>query len=79
MYKRQTLYIGIPADSVLATLAQLASNLFLTVVLAFLIFAVGVWVLSRQVLSPVQLVTRASSRVTGEDLTQRVPVPNSSD
>ena len=74
-----TLYIGIPADSVLATLAQLASNLFLTVVLAFLIFAVGVWVLSRQVLSPVQLVTRASSRVTGEDLTQRVPVPNSSD
>ena len=74
-----TLYIGIPAGSVAATLRQLAKNLGLTVVSAFLAFAAGVWILSRQVLSPVQRVTRAASRVTGKDLTRRVPVPKTKD
>ena len=40
-----TLYIGIPADAGAATLSQLANNLLLTILLAFLIFAAGVWIL----------------------------------
>ncbi|UCH24607.1 MAG: HAMP domain-containing protein [Trueperaceae bacterium] len=71
--------IGVPASGVAATLNQLANNLRFTVVAAFIIFALGVWLLSRQVLSPVQRVKEAAARVTSRDLSQRVPVPASSD
>ena len=72
-------FVGIPSGGVRAQLSQLASDLTLTVLLAFVIFAVGVWLLSRQVLSPVQRVTQAASRVSGRDLSLRVPVPTSRD
>ncbi|MBA2667488.1 MAG: HAMP domain-containing protein [Trueperaceae bacterium] len=71
--------VGLPASSTEAALAQLAQDLGLTVVLAFLAFALGVWLLSRQVLSPLQRVTQAASRVSSRDLSQRVPVPSSQD
>jgi two-component system, OmpR family, sensor kinase len=71
--------VGLPASSVELALEQLAQDLGLTVVLAFLAFALGVWLLSRQVLAPVQRVTQAASRVSSRDLSQRVPVPRSQD
>ncbi len=71
--------IGIPIGSVQATLDQLASDLGLTVLVAFLTFALGVWLLSLRVLAPVQRVTQAAARVSGTDLARRVPVPRSED
>jgi two-component system, OmpR family, sensor kinase len=71
--------VGIPASNVRLALDQLAQDLGLTVVLAFLAFALGVWMLARQVLSPVQRLTHAASRVSSRDLSQRVPVPKSQD
>jgi heavy metal sensor kinase len=67
--------IPFPAD----TLTQLRYDLFRTVLSAFLIFAVGVWLLSRRVLLPVKRVTQAAARVSGQDLAQRVPVPRTHD
>ena len=71
--------IGLPAANMATILDQLASDLGLTVILAFVAFGLGVYLLSRQVLSPVQRVTHAASRVTGRDLSQRVPVPRTDD
>jgi two-component system, OmpR family, sensor kinase len=71
--------VGLPASTVQTALEQLARDLGLTVIVAFLAFAFGVWLLSRQVLAPVQRVTHAASRVSSRDLSQRVPVPKSED
>ena len=71
--------VGIPSSGTAETLDQLANDLALTVILAFVFFGVGVFLLSRQVLAPVQRVTHAAARVTGRDLSQRVPVPRSED
>jgi len=71
--------VGVPTSSVDATLDQLSYDLSLAVVVAFLVFAIGVWLLSRQVLAPVQRVTQAASRVSSRDLSQRVPMPRSQD
>ncbi|MFN2322510.1 MAG: sensor histidine kinase [Trueperaceae bacterium] len=71
--------IGLPIGSVQATLDQLATDLGLIVLVAFLTFALGVWLLSRRVLAPVQRVTQAAARVSGTDLARRVPVPRSED
>lgn len=72
-------FVGVPASNVAATLEQLARDLGLTVVAAFVFFAAGVFLLSRQVLRPLERVTQAAARVTGRDLEQRVPVPRSDD
>jgi len=72
-------FVGVPATNVAATVDQLAQDLGLTVVAAFVAFAVGVFLLSRQVLRPLERVTQAAGRVTGNDLSQRVPVPRSHD
>jgi len=61
------------------TLTQLRTNLLQTILLAFVIFTLGVWFLSRQVLAPLKRVTSAASRVSSQDLSQRVPVPRSRD
>ncbi len=71
--------VGVPTSAVEATLAQLAQDLGFAVIGAFLVFAVGVWWLSRQVLAPVQRVTQGAARVSSRDLSQRVPVPRSHD
>lgn len=71
--------VGVPASEVSITLNKLRSDLGVTVVLAFIAFALGVWLLSRQVLAPLQRVTQAAARVTSRDLSQRVPVPRSKD
>jgi heavy metal sensor kinase len=71
--------VGVPSAAVEATLEQLAQDLGLAVVGAFLVFALGVWWLSRQVLAPVQRVTHAAARVSSRDLSQRVPVADSQD
>lgn len=72
-------FVGVPATTVDASLDQLARDLGLTVVASFVAFAVGVFLLSRQVLRPLERVTQAAARVTGLDLSQRVPVPVSDD
>lgn len=71
--------VGLPVGGVQDTLEQLARDLGLIVLVAFLAFAVGVWLLSRRVLAPVQRVTQAAARVSGTDLARRVPVPRSDD
>lgn len=73
------MFVGIPSSSVKRTVDQLARDLGLTVLIAFLVFAIGVWLLSGRVLAPLKRVTAAAARVSGQDLTQRVPVPQSHD
>ena len=76
---RALVLVGVPTSEVTSTLNKLSSDLGITVVLAFIAFAIGVWLLSRQVLSPLQRVTHAAARVSGRDLSHRVPVPRSND
>lgn len=71
--------VGVPAESFTAALKQLRLALFLTSAGAFIICALGIWFLSRGVLSPLHRITHTAARVTGADLTQRVPVPKSND
>lgn len=71
--------VGLPTSNLQVTLEQLAQDLGLTVLVAFAAFAFGVWWLARQVLAPVQRVTQAASRVSGTDLSRRVPVPRTDD
>jgi two-component system, OmpR family, sensor kinase len=71
--------VGVPTSNVQATLDQLARDLGLTVLVAFLSFALGVWWLARQVLAPVQRVTQAAAQVSSKDLQRRVPVPSTDD
>ena len=72
-------FVGMPASNVASIVDQLGQDLGLTVILAFVAFAVGVFLLSRQVLRPLERVTQAAERVTGRDLSHRVPVPASDD
>jgi two-component system OmpR family sensor kinase len=76
---RALILVGVPTSEINITLNKLSSDLGLTVVLAFIAFAIGVWLLSRQVLAPLQRVTHAAALVTGRDLYHRVPVPPSKD
>ena len=71
------LIVGLPVPT--ETLAQLRRNLVYTVLIAFVIFALGVYLLSSRVLLPLKRVTTAASRVSSQDLSQRVPVPKSRD
>ncbi len=61
------------------TLTGLRSLLLRTALIAFAVFAIGVWLLSSRVLQPVKRVTRAAMLVSGRDLSQRVPVPKTKD
>ncbi|MEJ2667139.1 MAG: HAMP domain-containing sensor histidine kinase [Deinococcales bacterium] len=72
-------FVGIPSSTVAHTLDQLARNLILTVLLAFLASGAGVWLLSSRALEPLKRVTAAAARVSGRDLSQRVPTPRSRD
>ncbi|MBX3142921.1 MAG: HAMP domain-containing histidine kinase [Trueperaceae bacterium] len=71
--------IGVPAGLMASTLEQLARDLVLTVIVAFLAFALGVWVLADRVLAPLKRVTEAAARISGSEITKRVPVPNGRD
>jgi heavy metal sensor kinase len=73
------LLVGIPLNSVTDILTRLSRALTLVVMVAFVSFAIGVWLLSYRVLAPVKRVTQTASRVTGLDLSQRVPVPKTDD
>ena len=44
-----------------------------TALIAFLVFAIGVYLLSGQVLTPVKNMTRAAAQISGQDLSKRVP------
>ncbi len=61
------------------TFNDLLRLLLRTILIAFLVFAAGVWLLSYRVLLPVKRVTHAASQVTGLDLSQRVPIPRAND
>ncbi|MDA0700335.1 MAG: ATP-binding protein [bacterium] len=71
--------VGLPTSNLQVTLDQLAQDLGLTVLVAFLAFAFGVWWLARRVLAPVQRVTQAAAQVSSKDLQRRVPVPATDD
>jgi two-component system, OmpR family, sensor kinase len=60
-------------------LNELLRLLLRTILIAFLVFGAGVWLLSYRVLLPVKRVTHAASQVTGLDLSQRVPLPKAKD
>lgn len=72
-------FVAVPAGLMATTLDQLARDLVMTVVLAFAAFGLGVWVLSQRVLGPLRRVTDAAAKVSGSDLSLRVPVPDSRD
>ena len=72
-------FVGVPAGMMAATLDQLARDLVLTVLVAFLAFALGVWILAERVLAPLKRVTAAAALVSGSDLSQRVPVSANQD
>jgi len=72
-------FVAVPASLMASTLDQLARDLVMTVVLAFIAFALGIWVLSQRVLGPLKRVTDAAAHVSGSDLSLRVPVPNTRD
>jgi two-component system, OmpR family, sensor kinase len=61
------------------TFNELLRLLLRTILIAFLVFGAGVWLLSYRVLLPVKRVTHAASQVTGLDLSQRVPLPKAND
>ncbi|MBS3967715.1 MAG: HAMP domain-containing histidine kinase [Truepera sp.] len=71
--------VGLPADTVQATLAQLGLDLVRTVLFALALSALGVWLLSRQALAPVKRVTAVARVISGRDLSQRVTVPQTRD
>ncbi len=71
--------VGVPAGLMASTLEQLARDLVLTVLIAFLAFALGVWVLSDRVLGPLKRVTEAAARISGSEITRRVPVTTNRD
>ena len=71
------LFVGLPLPT--ERLAQLRRLLLYTSLSAFAVFAVGVYILSRQVLLPVKKVTEAAAGVSGAELSQRVPVPKTRD
>ena len=71
------LFVGLPLPT--ERLAQLRRLLLYTSLSAFAVFAVGVYILSRQVLLPVKKVTEAAAGVSSAELSQRVPVPKSRD
>ncbi|HLU83060.1 MAG TPA: HAMP domain-containing sensor histidine kinase, partial [Trueperaceae bacterium] len=61
------------------TLDQLARDLIATVLIAFLAFTIGIWLLGERVLAPLRKVTEAAAKVSGSDLSQRVPVTKGRD
>ena len=77
--------INFPALSIIAyplptdTLKSLGNLLLRTIVIAFALFAIGVWLLSQRVLLPVKRVTTAAAQVSSLDLSQRVPEPKTND
>ncbi|HZJ08214.1 MAG TPA: HAMP domain-containing sensor histidine kinase, partial [Trueperaceae bacterium] len=72
-------FVGVPAGMMAVTLEQLARDLIATVLIAFLAFALGVWILAERVLGPLKRVTAAAALVSGSDLSQRVPLSTNRD
>ena len=61
------------------TLTQLRTNLIQTILVALIVFPFGVWFLAQRALTPLKRMTKAASRISSQDLSQRVPVPKSRD
>mgnify|MGYP002778686448 CR=1 FL=1 len=84
-YQRGVLVNPLPSVAIVGfelptqTFNELLRLLLRTILIAFLVFGAGVWLLSYRVLLPVKRVTHAASQVTGLDLSQRVPIPKAND
>ncbi len=61
------------------TMTQLRTNLIQTILVALIVFPFGVWLLAQRALTPLKRMTKAASRISSQDLSQRVPVPKSRD
>ena len=57
------------------TLTQLRTNLIQTILVALIVFPFGVWLLAQRALTPLKRMTKAASRISSQDLSQRVPGP----
>ncbi len=72
-------FVAFSPNSFQNTLWQLRRNLIGVIVPSFLLFLVGIWLLSNQILLPLKRITTAAEQVTSQDLSQRLPVPKSHD
>ncbi len=61
------------------TLTQLRTNLIQTILVALIVFPFGVWLLAQRALTPLKRMTKAASRISSQDLSQRVPVSKTRD
>ncbi len=77
------LFLELPSYTLIAlpfpqeVLNRLRFLLFATVIIAFIAFAIGVYLLAAIVLTPVRNMTQAAGQIGGQDLSLRVPVPKS--
>ena len=62
-----------------ANLNSLRNLILRTVLLAFITFAFGVWLLSSRVLLPLKRMTETAALINSRDLSQRVPVSKTND
>ena len=69
--------VAIPVRS--DTLTQLRTNLIQTILVALIVFPFGVWLLAQRALTPLKRMTKAASRISSQDLSQRVPVSKTRD
>lgn len=61
------------------SMTQLRVNLIQTILVALLVFPLGVWFLAKRALTPLNRMTKVASHISSQDLSQRVPVPNTHD
>ena len=61
------------------TMTQLRTNLIQTILVALIVFPFGVWLLAQRALTPLKRMTKAASRISSQDLSQRVPVSKTRD
>lgn len=71
--------VGIALPVNMSSMAQLRVNLIQTILVALLVFPLGVWFLAKRALTPLNRMTRVASHISSQDLSQRVPVSNTHD
>ncbi len=69
--------VALPVNT--STMMQLRTNLTQTILVALLVFPLGVWFLAQRALAPLKRMTKAASNISSQDLSQRVPVPKTHD
>lgn len=71
------LAVALPVN--MNSMTELRTNLIRTILVALLVFPLGVWYLAKRALTPLKRMTKAAAHISSQDLSQRVPVPNTHD